>query len=78
MTDQPILVEQRAGYRVITLNRPDRLNAFNDAMHAALKAAIADAVVYSARAILNKYTPSRAARTGARTEASGLPGLTSQ
>ena len=29
----PILVEQQAGYRIITLNRPDRLNAFNDAMH---------------------------------------------
>ena len=33
MTDPSILVEQRAGYRVVTLNRPDRLNAFNDAMH---------------------------------------------
>lgn len=43
MTDQPILVEQRTGYRVITLNRPDKLNAFNDAMHEALRAAIADA-----------------------------------
>jgi 2-(1,2-epoxy-1,2-dihydrophenyl)acetyl-CoA isomerase len=43
MTDHPILVEQRAGYRVITLNRPDKLNAFNDAMHEALRAAIADA-----------------------------------
>jgi 2-(1,2-epoxy-1,2-dihydrophenyl)acetyl-CoA isomerase len=43
MTDQAILVEQRTGYRVITLNRPDKLNAFNDAMHEALRAAIADA-----------------------------------
>ena len=43
MTDSPILVERRAGYRVITLNRPDRLNAFNDAMHVALKEAIAEA-----------------------------------
>ncbi len=43
MTDQPILSEQRPGYRVITFNRPDKLNAFNEAMHAALKKAIEDA-----------------------------------
>ena len=43
MTDSPILVDQRAGYRVITLNRPDRLNAFNEAMHVALRAALDDA-----------------------------------
>jgi 2-(1,2-epoxy-1,2-dihydrophenyl)acetyl-CoA isomerase len=43
MTEQPILIDKRAGYRVITLNRPERLNAFNEAMHEALKAAIADA-----------------------------------
>ena len=43
MSDQPILTEQRAGYRVITLNRPDKLNAFNEAMHEALRKAIADA-----------------------------------
>ncbi len=43
MTDQPILVEQRAGYRVITLNRPEKLNAFNEAMHEALLAAIDEA-----------------------------------
>ena len=43
MTDQPILTEVRDGYRVITLNRPDRLNAFNEAMHHALRAAIDEA-----------------------------------
>jgi 2-(1,2-epoxy-1,2-dihydrophenyl)acetyl-CoA isomerase len=43
MSDQPILCEQRAGYRVITLNRPDKLNAFNEAMHVALRDALADA-----------------------------------
>src|SRR6476659_1637123 len=44
MTVEPsILVEQRAGYRVITLNRPDKLNAFNEAMHQALRKAIEDA-----------------------------------
>src|ERR1051326_1395055 len=41
--DTPILVEKREGYRVITLNRPDKLNAFNEAMHAGLRAALEDA-----------------------------------
>jgi 2-(1,2-epoxy-1,2-dihydrophenyl)acetyl-CoA isomerase len=40
MSDPSILVERRAGYRVVTLNRPDRLNAFNDAMHVELRRAI--------------------------------------
>jgi 2-(1,2-epoxy-1,2-dihydrophenyl)acetyl-CoA isomerase len=43
MDDNPILVELRAGYRVLTLNRPQRLNAFNEAMQQALAGAIADA-----------------------------------
>jgi 2-(1,2-epoxy-1,2-dihydrophenyl)acetyl-CoA isomerase len=43
MNGAPVLVERRAGYRVITLNRPDRLNAFNAAMHEALRAALAEA-----------------------------------
>jgi 2-(1,2-epoxy-1,2-dihydrophenyl)acetyl-CoA isomerase len=38
--EAPILVEARAGYRVITLNRPARLNAFTEAMHEALRAAL--------------------------------------
>lgn len=38
-----ILVETRPGFRVITLNRPERLNAFTESMHIALKAAIEDA-----------------------------------
>lgn len=41
--DAPVLVEQCAGYRVITLNRPKQLNAFNEAMHQALKRALTDA-----------------------------------
>src|SRR5471030_3006307 len=53
MTDQPILTEQRAGYRVITFNRPDRLNAFNEAMHESLRAALAEAQAdESCRALL--------------------------
>jgi 2-(1,2-epoxy-1,2-dihydrophenyl)acetyl-CoA isomerase len=38
--DAPVLVEERDGYRILTLNRPDRLNAFNKAQHAALRTAI--------------------------------------
>ena len=40
MSEPSILVDRRAGYRVFTLNRPDRLNAFNDAMHVELRQAI--------------------------------------
>ncbi len=38
-----ILTEHREGYRIITLNRPDRLNSFNEAMHAALMTALVEA-----------------------------------
>jgi 2-(1,2-epoxy-1,2-dihydrophenyl)acetyl-CoA isomerase len=40
MTEPAVLTHVEAGYRILTLNRPDRLNAFNDAMHEALRAAI--------------------------------------
>ena len=30
MQDKTILIEQRPGYRVITLHRPQRLNAFSE------------------------------------------------
>ncbi len=44
MTDQPtVLVDHRPGFRVITLNRPARLNAFNEEMHAALRVALEEA-----------------------------------
>jgi 2-(1,2-epoxy-1,2-dihydrophenyl)acetyl-CoA isomerase len=43
MSAQPVLVERFIGYRILTLNRPDKLNAFNEAMHEALRAAIDDA-----------------------------------
>ena len=53
MTESSILSEARAGYHVITLNRPERLNAFNDAMHEALRDAIAQAEAdESCRALL--------------------------
>src|SRR5438128_6594395 len=43
MDESPILVQQVNGYRVITLNRPQRLNAFTEAMHQALRTALAEA-----------------------------------
>ncbi|MGH6769829.1 MAG: 2-(1,2-epoxy-1,2-dihydrophenyl)acetyl-CoA isomerase PaaG [Xanthobacteraceae bacterium] len=43
MDSELILVDRRDGYRVITLNRPERLNAFTEAMHQSLRAAIAEA-----------------------------------
>ena len=38
-----LLVDKREGYRVLTLNRPERLNAFNVPLHEALQAAIDEA-----------------------------------
>jgi 2-(1,2-epoxy-1,2-dihydrophenyl)acetyl-CoA isomerase len=35
-----VLLDRRDGYFVVTLNRPDRLNAFNDEQHAALREAL--------------------------------------
>jgi 2-(1,2-epoxy-1,2-dihydrophenyl)acetyl-CoA isomerase len=53
MDETPVLVEARDGWRVITLNRPQRLNAFNEAMHRALAAAVAEAEAdRSCRALL--------------------------
>ena len=43
MENDLIVTDHREGYRVITLNRPDRLNSFNEAMHAALMSALVDA-----------------------------------
>ena len=43
MDENPILIDRRTGYRILTLNRPQRLNAFTIPIHQALAAAIADA-----------------------------------
>jgi len=44
MADQPtVLVDRRAGFRVLTLNRPARLNALIEEMYAALNAALEEA-----------------------------------
>ena len=40
MSDTPVLVESCGSYRVVTLNRPQKLNAFTEAMHAALMSAL--------------------------------------
>ncbi len=47
-----IRVENNGEWVEITLNRPDRLNAFNDEMHVALAAALQDAQDQNARAVL--------------------------
>jgi 2-(1,2-epoxy-1,2-dihydrophenyl)acetyl-CoA isomerase len=41
--EEPVLVERHPGYRVITLNRPQRLNAVSEAMHRSLKAVLSEA-----------------------------------
>jgi 2-(1,2-epoxy-1,2-dihydrophenyl)acetyl-CoA isomerase len=43
MSEPVLLVEQRPGYRVLILNRPAKLNAFDAALHDALFAALGDA-----------------------------------
>ena len=43
INNPPILTAKRSGYRIITLNRPERLNAFNEPMHLALRVALMDA-----------------------------------
>lgn len=40
MNGGPVIHEPRGGYHLITLNRPERLNAFNGEMHEALAAAL--------------------------------------
>lgn len=40
MSDSSVLHDRLDGYHVVTLNRPDRLNAFNAAQHLALRTAL--------------------------------------
>jgi len=47
-----ILVQNHGSWVEITLNRPDRLNSFNDTMHLALRAALEQARDTGARAVL--------------------------
>jgi len=51
--EQVLRVEQRDGWRKLVLNRPDKLNAFNEALHQALRAALEDAATAAdCRAVL--------------------------
>jgi len=43
MDENPVLVERRDGYRILILNRPQRLNAFTGSMHRHVGAAIDEA-----------------------------------
>lgn len=43
MSEPSVLVDKRPGYRVLTLNRPGRLNAFSEDMHLSLASALAEA-----------------------------------
>ncbi len=53
MSDATILHERRDGYSVITLNRPERLNSFNESQHRELRAALeASAADEDVRAIV--------------------------
>ncbi|MDB9857773.1 enoyl-CoA hydratase-related protein, partial [Amylibacter sp.] len=49
---ETILVERDGDLTQITLNRPDRLNSFNEEMHLALRTALNDAASNGTRAIL--------------------------
>lgn len=47
-----ILTQDHGTWLEVTLNRPDKLNSFNDAMHIALRRALEDAIATKRRAIL--------------------------
>ena len=72
MTETSVLVELREGYRVITLNRPQRLNAFTEDMHRALRAAIEDAEGDRECRACSSPAPA-AASAPARTSTTGWP-----
>ena len=52
MAKEPVLVEARGDWRILTLNRPDRLNAFDEVMHEKLMAALNAAAAEGCRALL--------------------------
>jgi len=53
MDETPILVDRREGYRIVTLNRPQRLNACTEAMLTMLNSALVEAEAdKSCRALL--------------------------
>ena len=42
MGSDAVRIEKRDGYGIVTLNRPDRLNAFNEGQHLSLRAALTE------------------------------------
>jgi 2-(1,2-epoxy-1,2-dihydrophenyl)acetyl-CoA isomerase len=52
MAGNSILVEDGGGVRTIMLNRPDKLNSFNEGMHGELRAALAGSADDAVRAVL--------------------------
>ncbi|MCK9916111.1 2-(1,2-epoxy-1,2-dihydrophenyl)acetyl-CoA isomerase PaaG [Microbacteriaceae bacterium K1510] len=52
MDETPVLVDRRSGFWVLTLNRPQRLNSFTQAMHVALMKALDEAQAQGCRALL--------------------------
>jgi 2-(1,2-epoxy-1,2-dihydrophenyl)acetyl-CoA isomerase len=42
MSQDVVIHEKKDGYSVVTLNRPDKLNSFNEAQHIALRAVLED------------------------------------
>jgi 2-(1,2-epoxy-1,2-dihydrophenyl)acetyl-CoA isomerase len=40
LREEPVLFERREAVAILTLNRPEKLNAFNEAMHQALRGAL--------------------------------------
>jgi len=52
MDETPVLVDRRSGFWALTLNRPQRLNSFTQAMHVALIKALDEAQAQGCRALL--------------------------
>jgi len=71
MSYQNILFEVTAGIARLTLNRPDRLNSFNTAMHLEVRDALAS--VESSLAQSPSSSSSASARAQAQTQGSGAP-----
>ncbi len=45
MSEEVLLIDRQEGYQVLTLNRPEKLNAFNIPLHEAIRAALDEVAV---------------------------------
>jgi 2-(1,2-epoxy-1,2-dihydrophenyl)acetyl-CoA isomerase len=52
MPENTVLIDRRDGWMALTLNRPERLNAFNEVMHRELAVALDEAAADTCRAVL--------------------------